>query len=533
MSETLPDFVDGAVRPPTHVELERHLEDLERVYPIVAVHRKGLRELGSEIVYARALGEWQPVGAGAWAALVRFGLKMETMFGLTREVLLLYTPHRDLQIRTFHALPQIIEDLPREVTLGLALVCSPDSRAAEKLDDWSTGRFLGVPVPADESDLREPGRQLLKMLQERIFTRDLYAETAPVSGSDFYGRRILLQSLVHDVEDGRVFGVFGLRKSGKTSILKRVGEELRASGQESSYAFVLRDLESLPSLPREVVRPLVADLRDDILSELRRLNLRTREIAEMNDPADMLEFKRALQAVLKKEGRSGLKLVVALDEVEYLCPPEALAEISLEAQEIPQFFGVLRSLAQENDSFTFAVAGLASSAVEAGMLFGRHNPLFSWAKRYYVPPFTHEESTQILRSLGSRMGVGWEDAAIDLVNTHSGGHAYLLRDFASSVVRRLPLSPSQRVVTRSEVNRAALSWRRRIAANLAEIVSHLDRYYPTERVLVDVLLEDVAAFPEIAADEPQALEHLLQLGLITETAPNAFAASSLLEQARA
>lgn len=534
MAETLPEFREGAVRPPVHYELERYLVDLDRAYPIAGLHRKGLRELGSEIVYAKPVSEREfgSVGAGVWVTLVRFGLKMETMFGLTREVLLVYTPHRDLQIRTFHALPDLISSLPRDATEALALVCSPDSRHAEKLDDWSTSRFLAIPITNDPNELDNAGRSLLDCLQQRIFTRDLYAETAPVSGSDFYGRRILLQSLLNDIEQSRVFGIFGLRKSGKTSILKRIGEELVSNTESRPHAFVMRDLEFLPSLPHDVIRPLVTDLREDILSELRRLNLRTRELAEMDDKGDMLELKRALQAILKKEERSGMKLVIALDEVEYLCPPDALTEVSVAGQEIPQFFGVMRSLAQENSTFTFALAGLASSSVEAGMLFGRHNPLFSWAKPYYVPPFTREEATNIVRSLGSRMGVTWQDNALDVALSASGGHPFLLRDFASSVVRRLPLSPTQRVVTGGEANRAIPSWKRRIAGNLQEIMSHLDRYYPTERVLVDVLLNDPDDFASVALDEPQALQHLLNLGLVREAAPGTFAASSLLDQAR-
>src|SRR3712207_8555499 len=53
-------------------------------------------------------------------------------------------------------------------------------------------------------------------------------------------------------------------------------------------------------------------------------------------------------------------LPISLDEIEYLCPPEAITTTTAEAQEIPQFFGVLRSLAQENDNFTFVLAGLRS-----------------------------------------------------------------------------------------------------------------------------------------------------------------------------
>lgn len=89
--------------------------------------------------------------------------------------------------------------------------------------------------------------------------------------------------------------------------------------------------------------------------------MRTRELADLHDTFDMLAFKRALQTVLRKEPE--LRIIIALDEVEYLCPPDKISIETAETQEIPQFFGVLRSLVQETDNFTFALAGLASAVI--------------------------------------------------------------------------------------------------------------------------------------------------------------------------
>lgn len=525
-----PQFSQGAIRPPTDFALQQHLAALETQFPSAKEHRIAFRELGSEYVYARSLDGWEfREIAGSWVALIRFGLAVETMFGLTREVAILYTAHADLQIRTFNAIPRILASLPRQVTPGVVLVSSPDGRQDQKLDDWSDLRLTAIPVPRVLADTTDPWRIILRTLEQRLFTRDLYAETSPVTGGGFFGRQILLQSLVDDVHSRRVPGIFGLRKTGKTSLLKTLGQ-LLAESAEPKFIFVLRDLESLPSLPKEVIRPLLLELHADILNQLRENSLRTRELAELSDPGDLLGFKRALQTLLRKADPP-FQLVVALDEVEYLCPPDRIDIETPETQEIPQFFGVLRSLLQETDNFTFVFAGLASATIEAGTLFGRHNPLFSWAKAYYVPPFLPEEATQLLRELGRRMGIRWQINAEDEVYAQTGGHPYLLRDLASTVTSSLPLDATQRHVTRGGVLRRVPEWKRTVAGNINEILSHVERYYPSERLLLDYLLEDEAAFAELAESEPLHLHHLLSLGLVLEPRAGSFKPSSLVEAA--
>ncbi|MHA4875577.1 hypothetical protein ACX0FC_19580, partial [Enterococcus faecium] len=73
----------------------------------------------------------------------------------------------------------------------------------------------------DEDEL-----SLITLLRDYIYARDLFYMTTPVYGASFFGRRTLLQSMRDDVFNQRVTGVFGLRKSGKTSILMQLKEEL-------------------------------------------------------------------------------------------------------------------------------------------------------------------------------------------------------------------------------------------------------------------------------------------------------------------
>ena len=460
--------------------------------------------------------------------LVRFGRELETLFGLTREVLLLYSPHRDLQMRTFAAVPSVMADLPREVTPRITLIASPDPRASVKLADWSGLNLLAIPIPYGMPDPDDGARELLRELQKHLFQRDAYAETAPVHGTNFFGRRAQLQSVLDDVAHQRVAGVFGLRKSGKTSLLYQLRDEI-ARSDALEHVFVLCDLEDMPSFPKPVVGPLVESLRDRLLDEFRARKIRTKELADL-DSDQPRDFKRALQTLLKKTEADGLQLVIALDEVEYLCPPDKVDLEFPEAQEVAQFFGVLRSLVQESRNFVFLIAGLASATIEAGRLFGRHNPLYAWAKPYYLPPFSIDESDELLRTLGSTMGVTWDERATRTVFDESGGHPFLLRDLASTVVTQMPLDAARRMVTRSDVTRTLGPWRRRTAANIKEILAHVGRYYPSEQILLEILLEDPAGFSDLVRDEQTSVYHLIQLGLILEPTPGAFVPSTLVSR---
>lgn len=495
----------GAVTPPSDTVVVRHIEELERRFPIVKSHRENLGLLGSQVVYAAP-------GAVAGAvdchvALVRFSGAIETAFGFTREVMFFYSPYPDLQIRTLKAAQESLGRLPREATPDVVLMWSPDRRAKVKLDDWSSARFMAIPLPPEA--LNDPV-EIVTLLRDYIFTRDLYYETTPVSGDRFFGRRQLLQSLREDVRNRRVAGVFGLRKAGKTSVLTELKETLPTE----STLFLLRDLESLPSPPDDPVPDLLADLRLDLLDALRSRGLRSKELSDLSERPSITEFKRAAISILRNIERQGVAVLLALDEIEYLVPAERVDIREGNMPSIAQYLGALRSLVQESGNFTFVLSGLTSALIESGRLYGRPNPLFSWAKTYFLSPFEEAEAAELAESVGHRMGVSLDAGALGALYEATGGHAYLYRHLASAVVRRLPVDRMHRAMHRQDVLWTLRDWRRDVAGNVEEMVSHLQRYYPDEAVLLDLLRHDPADFYELAEDYPAELGHLLRLGLV-------------------
>ncbi|WP_086667118.1 translation initiation factor IF-2 N-terminal domain-containing protein [Lentzea kentuckyensis] len=495
------------VKPPTHPDWLFNLNRLKQSFPVVEEHQRILGQLGSQFVYS--LHGRVPKFEECGFALVRFSGAIESAFGLTREVFFFYSPHKDLQIRTFRAAKQALVGLQREVTPDMMFIWSPDPKLRMKLDDWSSGNFLAIPLvlPDDGNPI-----SFITLLRDRVFARDLFYETTPVRGDRFFGRRSLLQSLRDDIRNQRVSGVFGLRKAGKTSVMSELAESL--SSPET--VFMLRDLESLPSPPEDPVPILLRDLADDLAAKFSGRRKDMAEIARLSESPTISEFKRAFQATLRGLDEDGITVVLMLDEIEYLTPSDRIDIHEGDMTSISQFLGMLRSLVQENPNFTFLLSGLTSAIIESGRLYGRPNPLFSWAKANFLTPFERHEADDLARSVGQKMGISIDDKALEALFEATGGHAFLYRHLASKVVKELPVDVFHREIKNPLVLRTVNSWRLEVAGNMREMLDHVKRYYPDESYLIEILRTEPDSFVIVAEAAPLALGHLINLGLVQE-----------------
>lgn len=502
----------GAIPRPTSPRLLARLRSLEEDFPVAAVHRRLFRALGSEYVFADRCNLHG--NTRAWLALVRFGHQLEHTFGFTRELLVFYSPHPDLQVRSLQAIKDSLKTLPRDVDPDVAFLFSRDPSLVEKADDWSTARLTLLPLPQRFDTDESAGEKLLDTIRTRIFSRDLYFETTPVSGERFFGRGLVVQSLLNDLNTGRVPGLFGLRKSGKTSLLYELRHQLN-NQHEDRLIFILRDLEALPSPPNNPIPDLLIDLREDFSLELQRKRFGSHQLAGLSKDLTVAQFRRGLQGVLRQFPEA--HFILALDEIEYLVPPDKTLIQDPAMQDIAQLLGALRALVQENSNFTFVVSGLTSWIIELGRLYTRPNPLFSWAKPYFVSPLTLQEAGELAIVTGRKMGIDWTADALREIHRQSGGHAYLFRSLASSVVKSLPITIKRRRIDSPQVVATLPRWRREVAGNFKEILDHLAGYYPDESFLFELLQSSPNDFQELAEQEPQSLHRLLSLGIIEET----------------
>jgi len=510
-------FAEGAI-PAVRAPLSDKIVELVRHYPVAAIHRRLVRNLGGEFVFAtqlRTTGKRRD--EGKWLCLVRFGKVIERRFGFIAEIPLIYDHHHDLQIRTVDRIPDFLRQLPsdrRTVKGDVSFISTQDPRTEDKAFMWSSPTRVLIPMPS--SELAEPN-SLLAAMSRLLFTRDLYAVRGAVTGRDFFGRHRLIGAVMNDVNQGRVPGIFGLRKTGKTSLLQEIVRSCRHADQRTGRkrAFVYQDLEHLSGFHGDPVAELLNDLREAIRQELQKSGLRTFEVAELGEDVSLPEFRRALDQLLSRLGE-GEELVLMLDEIEHLCHPNAETEEGTPSTEkVPQLFGVLRKLVQERPNFGLVISGLASASIEASELYGRENPLFSLAVPYFLGPFNAEEGGGLLRQVGEQVGLRWDDDAVALALSETGGSAMLLRELGSEILSTYPADRLQvETVTQSRVVASLDPWRRRVSSNLREIVINLQRFYSDESFLLEYLFESAEEFASAAYDFPDQINRLEQIGVI-------------------
>jgi len=511
------------VKTPTNPDVINNIKRLLRIFPESETHLNILRGLGSQFVHAevRNNDDGQKLGL----AYARFSGALEDAFGFTREVMFFYSPYRDLQTRTLEKAKNAIRDSRREITPDIVFFFSRDPRSEERLRDWSSRNNNLLIIPLNPRVEEDP-QIFIEKIQENIYTRDLFYETTPVSGGKFFGRATLLDELKDDVVNQRVSGLFGLRKSGKTSILKKLQEVL----PNDEFVTVFIDLETLPGPNADPTADFIATIGKSIIKEFkrrRRYPIPQETIRKLISQPTPTMLEEVLEEILESMAGTGASLVLLFDEIEFITPAGIDPENKIDLSGMGRSLAILRALAQSNQNFTFLLAGLTNDLIENGYLYGRHNPLFSWAKSKYVSPLTKLEADGLARDLGGRMGIKVESGALEALYDASGGHAFLYRSLASEVVELLPIDNFQRVMSKPIVLQALIPWKGKIAGNVEEILDHLSKYYPDERILLDILLESAEDFKIVAPDDPAAVEHLRALGLVTMDHAEYFASEFL------
>ncbi|WP_127783406.1 AAA family ATPase [Rhodococcus sp. X156] len=431
--------------------------------------------------------------------------------------MVLYTPFTDLQPRTFARFERHLGELPKDRAAEdhLFLISSRDPAGERKLDSWSQdGSVIGIALPW-RGDLP---LQIIMMLARRIARRNLYEETLPVTGKAFFGRRQLLTELLEETREGRVFGVFGLRKTGKTSLVKEVGQRFQEGGEQSRI-FILRDLETLPSSSPRLGSEFVQDLRQAFLAALRPSRVRTKEITDLSPDASIGELRRAVGASIIDAKRSGIRIVLALDEIEYLIgDSEALSRGG--RPEVPEILGALRSLVQENSNFAVILSGITSALIHRGDIYGVENPFYSWAKVFYVPPMSQAEIRTLTVEVGIRMGLRWTEPALLALFRETEGNVFLHRTLAAQVVAGVKIDDFEEPLDTDDVDRARSEWKRSISERIAESYRSTQRHYPTECGLLEMFARGDATKEELLGIYPREVNRLIELNLLVGPVPN-------------
>ena len=348
-------------------------------------------------------------------------------------------------------------------------------------------KALPAIVPIQQADMEradDTASALRGVLDRWLHRRDLFIGSGPVVGRRFFGRDKPLAELREAITSGTPTGVFGLRKVGKTSLLKETQRRASEWGDIVVYVDLLR-------VPGDVsdCRWLYWRLATDLYREVSRLplkNLRWRLGTQFDDFLDIpLDFPvatafdadltRLFGALQSADLNPRPKVVFLLDEIERLLPT-SLGKSGFTG--FFDFFGYLRGVSQEHDDFVLIVTGANSLITEAPQFDGRDNPVFNYFSDVYLQLLERQECAVMIRELGRGMGISFSAEAVDAIYALTGGHPFFARQLCSYVARQRLDRPLR--IDRDVVESLVGQYIDIRSGDFQEIMDRLARDFPAE-----------------------------------------------------
>ena len=299
-----------------------------------------------------------------------------------------------------------------------SVIISKDNAVEEEIHHiLKNDTEMQVVIPFRYSELQGGEREnlIIKRFKDYFYERDLFAFESPLKKDIyFFGRREYVHELISRHNSGENSGVFGLRRSGKTSVLQAI--ERAAQFTDTKCIFV--DCQDLYHYSWNDALFFVID------SIIEKMELST--TVKQDDYSEgnaNRQFASDLEIIIKESQKDVLLL---FDEIEQITPKLGMRENWKEGDDFVKFWQTIRSNFHKwGNKFTFILAGTNPSAIEQITINKHDNPLYNQLKaESYLPPFDVIDTKDMVNKLGGYMGIVFDDVVCARLTQDFGGHPY-------------------------------------------------------------------------------------------------------------
>ena len=466
---------------------------------------------GFDVTYGRSWGD-----LAMWLSEPKS--HMRERFGFAKELLAVYSKHNRTDARVLTAIenisraPEFKHRMERAIVL---LIHNGDAEETRLLlqehPDW-----IVVPIAANEMANPERGRLFLRArIASTIGTLDLFGMSSPITSDRyFFGRNDLVQQLiVRLIDRGENAGLFGLRKTGKTSVLYAVSRRLE--DQPILTEYIDCQNPGIHAARWWQVLETIAERCADSLKRNRKRTVTTSRYDERN--AGNL-FLKDVHALLT-DGQLQ-HIVLLFDEIEYTTPRISSALGQHWDMDFVPLWQTIRAVHQEvKGQLTFLVAGVNPAAVTTSHFHGAPNPIFQLATPTYLSPLDVPKVRDMVRTIGRYSGLNIEEPVYKHLTDTYGGHPFLIRIACSEVTKRADTkSPERRAVVRiANLTDQETVIRARLERPIRDILLSLVWWYPEEYDLLAILADGDEGFVvDYLEDDPASVLRFAHYGLLTK-----------------
>lgn len=451
-------------------------------------------------------------------------------FGIQQEVLVIFSPHTKTDARVLTAIENITRspDFKHRVEKVLFLLVHKGSTEdTNALLATSVDRII-VPIHIDELTNPQRGNIFLRSkVASAIGNIDLFGMTSAITSDKyFFGRNDLVQSLItRTIIRKENSGLFGLRKTGKTSVLRAIQ----------------RRIEDRPILAEylECSNPGVHSARwwqvlENVLERcINTLKLEFKKTVEFEGGYSQINAGTKFSSDVKTILRNGEleQVVLMLDEVEFItCGVAGTLGQHWDNDFVP-FWQTLRSTHQETKGgLVFLVAGVNPACIEMSHFSGIPNPIFQLALPHFLEPFNSSQVREMVRSIGKYSGLHFDENVYQYLQSTYGGHPFLIRIACSEIWKASDTLNPERLTSLNikEFQLLQSGIKSRLAAPIKDILLSLVWWYPEEYDLLQILASGDRDFvAEYIEQGQKSILKFAQYGLLMPGSNTEFAIADL------
>lgn len=446
------------------------------------------------------------------------GEEFREYYNLYNEVLLLFSPYKEFDTRILDFVDKTLEEFDNRLDKVCLFLVSNDNEIEKKVRMISSqNKDSKIIVPFSYYEILKKGLNrdyLNDKLRSYFYSRDLYALESPLKTETyFYGRGKVVQELYDKYLLGEQSGLFGLRKTGKTSVLyalerqaiNRKGCSIYIDCQNPSI-YLCEWNQLLLKIIQELTQKYYPEYDGNIISE---------KYVEKEAAA---EFEKDIVNISKK---IGTRILIMFDEIEHICFKTAENEHWKSGKGYCMFWQTIRSAFQKHpESFTFLIAGVNPLCIETAYVNEVENPIFDMISIKYLELFTIENVKIMTQEIGKYMGLSFDEEIYTRLTENYGGHPFLIRHICSLINKETTgIRPC--IISKYEYDSNKANYDRKIVHYVEMVLSVLKTWYPEEYDLLEVLAIDGSEeLKKEMVYKDKEINHLIGYGIIKEVNSN-------------
>ncbi|HCF7249978.1 TPA: ATP-binding protein [Pseudomonas aeruginosa] len=429
-------------------------------------------------------------------------------FGIDQEIALFVTDFPTLEPRVLQAVDQTLREAPAKgrVEQSIFFLSSPADNGRQWMADYTAANpdsRLAV-VFNSKSLVGAAGNAwyVRNQIGEQLFTRNLFDNQLPIdSDLFFFGRDQLVAGFLDAIKRSQNRGLFGLRKTGKTSVLYKIQRIVSRDGIGNVYYYDAK----LPSIRSLKWHELLAKISRDI-AQANGLSIPE----GVDDPRRVSDV---LMHILRLTPSDKIAVLI-FDEIEFISPV-AKDDVHWHKEFIP-FWQTLWAIQSQVRRLSNIVVGVNPKVVEMDTVDEVQNPMFGIIQPTYLKGFALDELKNMLKFFGKRMGIVFDADAQTYLLQRYGGHPLLVRMACSEVHKSLERAAVQRpaTISASDLVKGEVQRDEELLFYCRHVVSELQRFYADEYKMLEMLASGQIADVRELSDEPEYTRHLREYGLL-------------------